>query len=269
LLGGIASLGLWRARPAVRPFVVLAFAGVLLSLGPEIHLGSATVSGPFDLMRVLPGFGSLRTPSRAFPLVALGLGCSAAVFISWICGAARWCAAPVILLALSETIPKPLGRELRAIEQPPAYAFWLAKAPRGPLLELPNRDSGLYLYWSTVHWQPLVNGWGAYAPRGHSVLPGVARRFPLPGAVGILRSAGVRYVAVHTDRMVQKRAKRLGAPLPPGVTVVFQDGPHRLYRLDPPGARPGRKSSVGSAPDPGVARSRDRDPGCPLLRTRI
>jgi hypothetical protein len=84
----------------------------------------------------------------------------------------------------------------------PASARWLASAPRGVVLELPwdedhLGDGGRYLYWSTAHWQPMVNGWGGFFPVAATALGVTGRHFPLGPTVREMRAAGVRYVVVH------------------------------------------------------------------------
>ncbi len=232
LLGGLAGLACWRSRPRVRLFLVLGAVGVLLSLGPELRLGRLTLTGPYEILRPLPGFSSLRTPERMFPLALLGLGCASAILLGSRFAARRWVGVAAVVLTVLETVPRRV-EGFSAIAPAPAYAQWLAAAPRGPLLELPGEPAGKYLYWSTAHWQPLVNGWGAYCPPESGVLIGVGRRWPLPGAVRTLREAGVRYVGLHTRALAEKQLARLEqTPLPAEVTLVRNDGGHLLYRID-------------------------------------
>ena len=59
-------------------------------------------------------------------------------------------------------------------------------APRGPVLELPwdteTQGRGAYIYWSTRHWRPMVNGWGGFEPAGNLGLGTVGMRWPAPAA---------------------------------------------------------------------------------------
>jgi len=125
------------------------------------------------------------------------------------------------------------------MEPVPWTADWLARAPRGPVLELPWDDDtrwrgASYVYASTRHWQPMVNGWGSFDPHGNLALGAVGLRFPAGPAAGELRRAGVRYVVVHTaDVRPAQRARLLSGELPRGVHLVAAYGDDRVYVIDP------------------------------------
>jgi hypothetical protein len=219
---------------------MLAAAGVLLSLGPEVHIGPWTVPGPYELLRVLPGAGALRTPSRLGILAVLGLDLLAAIGwarLSVRLPRSRPVAAAVAALAVAELWPAGLAGSIREVPRPPASAHWLASAPRGPVLELPWTDEGdgaLYVYWSTVHWQPMVNGWGAFAPRDNFGLGVLGVRWPTEYTAGVYRKTGIRYVVVHTDRVTPGQRRRLFEDPPPyAVRLAAEMGPDRIYVIDP------------------------------------
>jgi hypothetical protein len=228
-----------RSEPA-RLSAVLAAAGLVLSLGPEIHIGPWIIPGPYQLLRVLPGAGALRTPSRLGILAVLGLDLLAAfgwARLSLRLRRPRPAAATVALLVVAELWPSGLAGSIREVPPAPATAHWLASAPRGPVLELPWTDEGdgaLYALWSTVHWQRLVNGWGAFAPRDDSGLRGLGGRWPTPYTAGVFRQAGVRYVVVHRERISPGQRRRVTEdPLPYAVRVAADVGPDRIYVIDP------------------------------------
>ena len=54
-----------------------------------------------------------------------------------------------------------------------------------------------YLYFSTFHWHPIVNGNSGYFPKSYEELTERERDFPSDSAVEYLRTRGVDYVAVH------------------------------------------------------------------------
>jgi len=228
-----------RSEPA-RLAVMLTAAGLLLSLGPEVRVGPWIVPGPYDLLRLLPGASALRTPSRLGILTALGLDLLAAIGwarLSLHLPRPRPVAAAVAVAALAELWPSGLAGSIREVPAPPATARWLAAAPRGPVFELPwadEGDGGLYAYWSTVHWQPMVNGWGAFAPHDDIGLRGLGGRWPTPYTAGVFRESGIRYVVVHTDRVSPGQRRRIAAdPLPYAVRLAADLGPDRIYVIDP------------------------------------
>ena len=70
-----------------------------------------------------------------------------------------------------------------------------------------------YLYFSTFHWHPIVNGNSGYFPKSYEELIKRELDFPSDSAVEYLRTRGVDYVAVHgafIDRG-EVRADRGGA----------------------------------------------------------
>ncbi len=226
-----------------------------MALGPWI------VPGPYELLRPLPGFASLRTPSRMFPLAVIGLGAASALTLAALARRPRlrWLLAPLVLLALWESVPRGLARDLGPLPPPPPCNAWLAGAPRGPVAELPWRAAfgAEYLYWSTVHDQPLVNGWGAYAPPENVALLRLGRRWPSPDVVEAMRAFGVRYVVRHVRRRPEKPAATIRAdatdvdergagatptdtvaPLPPPTIperarLVYSDDECRVIELAP------------------------------------
>ena len=239
-----AAALLLRARSS-RVFIALAATGVLLSLGPEMHLGPWLVPGPYEALRSLPGFRLLRTPYRMAPMALVAFSALAAT--GWAALEERWASFRrwgwlLLLLATVE------GGAIRTslfgpMPEIAPFARWLADAPPGAVLEVPwTTYDAPAVYASVIHGQRLVNGWGAFAPPRSIRLGTWGIRWPGPGAVHVLRGAGVRYVVVHTDRVPVNQRDRLAAldALPRGVALVSQFGADRIYAIsvegpaDPP-----------------------------------
>jgi hypothetical protein len=153
----------------------------------------------------------------------------------------RWTFALVLGLAtvhFVEAYPVGLAAGFDANEEPPPSARWLAQAPRGPVLELPWTDprlGGLYSYWSTVHWQPLVNGWGSVHAPGNHELGLAGRQWPTRFLSRLYRERGIRYVVAHVDRLQEPQRSRLTRmeELPEGVRLAAVVGHDWIYVLDP------------------------------------
>jgi hypothetical protein len=120
--------------------------------------------------------------------------------------------------------------------RPPATAAWLAGAERGAVLELPwdvPADCALYLYWSTSHWQPMVNGFASFDPPDSFGLGLLGNRWPSEYSARVFRERGIRYVVVHLERLKPAHRQRLlAAALPSGVSVRADFGEARIYALD-------------------------------------
>lgn len=239
----LAAVGLVRSRgvPGTGLCALLAVTGILLSLGPEIRLGSIAVPGLFELLRLVPGGSLIRTPGRLGVLALLGFDLLAA--LGWAVLLRRHPRlrvgfALVSTLMLVEAFPADLYGAFGPIPQPSPASRWLAGAPNGPVLELPwnaPEESALYVYWSTVHWQPLVNGWGSYEPPGNFGLGLLGRRWPSPYTAAVFRRYGIAYVVVHLDRVSPRQRDQIVGPhaLPAGVTVAADLGGDRVFAIAP------------------------------------
>ena len=239
---GVLALAALVTRPraeTVRLAALLTVVGVLFSLGPRIALGTMVIPGPFEAIRGLPAVSMMRTPSRFGVLGLLGLSLLAAIgwthisrglrFASWFAGAAA-------ALVLVEAYPAGLGSAILPLPPQPPTVRWLARAPRGPVLELPwdhetFAHAATYALWSTGHWQPMVNGWASFEPAGCFELGVLGKLFPSAYSARILRRGGVRYVVLHLDEMPPaRRARILGTEgLPEGVSLAVDFGAHRIY----------------------------------------
>ena len=126
---------------------------------------------------------------------------------------------------------------VRPFPPTPAGVEWLASAPPGVVLELPWNtpgDSALYLYWSTSHWQRMVNGFGSFDPPGSIGTGLLGHRWPSAFSAARFRKAGIRYVVVHMERIgAGQEARILAAQLPEGVRLEADFVTERVYIIDP------------------------------------
>ena len=82
----------------------------------------------------------------------------------------------------------------------PAIYQFLQSIDRSVIVELPIEDWGLspvYMFWSTWHWNPLVNGYSGLRPPDYEETLARMRTFPDTAAIERLQSLGVRYILVH------------------------------------------------------------------------
>jgi hypothetical protein len=240
------AFGLWglvrfRRHPDGALALAWTLLGFALSLGPVLRVPGLELPGPYELFRWLPGGALLRTPSRLGVLALLGLGVLAAMAwgrdVAARRHAAAWTALAAAVIVL-EAYPTGLREQLRDMPRPPASVEWLARAERGVVLELPwsqPADSALYIYWSTGHWQPMVNGYGSFDPPGNADLGVVGHGWPSVHTARVFRGYGVRYLVVHADRLTDRRRERLAsAALPEGVRLAASFAETRVYELTPP-----------------------------------
>jgi hypothetical protein len=154
----------------------------------------------------VPPFGNIRVPARFSILAGLSLAVlsafgAARVFSRW--PRQRPALMAVLMAVLCyEAVPNiELVRPWLA--PPPIYATFAGKAPsvlaEYPMPE-PRTDSRAefnYLYFSTFHWQKLVNGQSGWLPPSYIDLLDEQADFPSERAVADLRRRGVEYVGVH------------------------------------------------------------------------
>jgi hypothetical protein len=171
--------------------------------------GSFGFNGPTftSLHAALPPFQGLRVPAR-FSLFA---GMSLTILAGY--GAMRllerWprqrLVVTVLLLtaAIGEAFPVlPLQRVWD--EPPRIYASIANREPPIVLAEFPMPPNvyrsdfdARYLYFSTFHWQDIVNGNSGFFPPSYFELLANENDFPNDAALAYLRSRGVQYLTIH------------------------------------------------------------------------
>ncbi|MBI3492847.1 MAG: hypothetical protein HY047_13880 [Acidobacteria bacterium] len=196
----LSAVALWPPLGAARIGYAVAMA--------VAFDGSLGVNGTiFPWLRAYVGpFRQLRVPARFALLVGLTLavlaGYGAARLLErW----PRW-RIPLTGLMLALVVIEPWPRlQLEPVwRRPPAIYDALSASPPAVLAEFPMasdlqeswRDTR-YLYFSTFHWQKLVNGDSSFFPASHADLIARVRNFPNDAVLRYLRSRGVDYVAVH------------------------------------------------------------------------
>jgi hypothetical protein len=212
----LAAFGLLAGGPksSMWTYGTVALFGVAASLGPH-GLWGWSIEGV--LYSLVPIFHGLRQVSRFGVLALFGIsvlaayGCAALETV-WVDSGSNLLKAGVLAMAFLELMPAPLrtdrprGVALSAIpDTPPAYR-WLAQQPGSfTILELPFPPpvvlwrNAPYVFWSTLHWQRLVNGYSGFPSQGYQSLFEMLKTFPDPVSIGALSARHVRYVLVHWD----------------------------------------------------------------------
>ena len=155
-----------------------------------------------------------RVPARFGIFVLAGVAVLAALGVEWLL--LRWrtrpAFAPAVVTALTVGLSleywSPQSGLFRVDGTPPVYQF-LADAPDGVVLELPfspplsrratqpSLVGADYIYWSTRHWRPLVNGYSGYHPPSYERTIELLGGFPDAASMTHLASFPVRYVLIH------------------------------------------------------------------------
>lgn len=242
-LAGVGFVTLVRRRQVSNRawvFPILSLGALLLSLGPEPAVLGGSMLAPFHWLSALPGVGGIRAPARFAVLVTLGVAGLAAIGASAILRRrGPWtmvlCAAVPVMLGEWFVVGFPGGKP-QPFAVPAIYLTPEIRDARS-LVSLPDyrerpewyRNSD-YLYYSTAHWRPIVNGAGRAEPPGHADLVEIARRFP--ATARDLRELGVQYVVVHADRYPDGAAAMLtAARIHPDCRLVSRIGSDYLFTV--------------------------------------
>jgi hypothetical protein len=215
----LAALALWAAgktddtaaaavpaRAWIPAAAALALLFVALSLGRDMTAWGITLGpGPYRaLHRYVPGFQLVRIPERLSLLAMLFVALLAARAIALVEARRRGLA--VLLAAavpLEHVSTLPVSERVPVAHRVPEVHRWLAANPTGAIAEVPIHGEGLVreetleMYFSTLHWKPVIHGYTAFPPLLTRHLRRLAAQFPSPASVQALRRVGVDTVVVH------------------------------------------------------------------------
>ncbi|HEV7517591.1 MAG TPA: hypothetical protein VGR07_14925 [Thermoanaerobaculia bacterium] len=241
--GGLLDWG--RMEPWERGLALSGAVSFLLSF-PIVFI---------PLMTVVPGLSGMRVPARFAAFLGLTVVYFAArgldeVFARLGRSGLRWLR-PLAFAGLSlavflELLPRPLSWVAvpREEEFPEVYGWLAGQGDVRALIEIPLQPFATevaYMYYSTLHWKPIVNGFSGFIPPSYERIADRVERFlPDAGAVDLLAREGVTHVVVHADRLggrwrrvrdpagfVRQWEGEMGGRL----ALVHDAGPDRVYRI--------------------------------------
>ena len=198
----------WRTRTTrgtVVAYGAIAVFATWASFGPD--------GGLYLLMHELvPGMSMLRAPARLGIVVVFGLAVLGGLAVARLETRWRWMPALLVCLLVAElgVRTEQWGWPSWPLRSRPAISTAyqrLADLPRGVLLEFPfpyvtsnYHNHAPAMFWSTYHWQPLVNGYSDLIPPDFNAIALPINAFPDAASFGIAREREVRYVLWHIDR---------------------------------------------------------------------
>ncbi len=188
------TLRRWLTSPAGIFSALMLFA-MVMSWGPSIHARGRTIA-PTSLYALfydcVPGFDGVRVPARfamvvTFTLAVLGgLGAAVLARIARARTVAIAASLAIVLESLAIPIPinqnsteylqpglAPLPGSLSASAVPPVYGFVSSLPAATAIVELPIGEPAFdvrYMFYSTSHWKPLVNGYSGGEPVAYGQL---------------------------------------------------------------------------------------------------
>jgi hypothetical protein len=191
----------------VPPITATALAyGATLGVSADLACGPNGFLYP-GLRERIKSLKALRAPGRFGILVQLTLGVLASLGLARM--ARRWpragggLIAAACVLIVAEYATGPLDVQRLPVRPPPVYT-WLATEPKLVTLELPTPPphalpyaDPFYMYASTWHWQPLVNGYSGHYSRRYLDVVEMMPRLPDDASVEELTRRGVQRILVH------------------------------------------------------------------------
>jgi hypothetical protein len=262
---GVAQSEIRRLR---RLFGLIAVVAVVLSLGPYLIVFGVNTHIPLPYLLpyyVVPGWSAMRVPARfAFlallatvPVAALGVqALIERVAAARPLTAGRRLAPPAVALALVGffllelgTKPWPLQAVPTGRDVPEVYR-WLARARPGPIVEIPldllGRDEE-YLYLSTVHWLPIVNGRSGFGPSSHDEIKTILAELPGTRGHEYAAALGLRAMVVHGNRLSREERIRWAAAEEAGhVRRLAAFGPDVVYAVTPVALAPSLRARIAA-----------------------
>jgi hypothetical protein len=237
---GVLSLARQRRWRLLGTYLTMAVLALLLSCGPSLN-GGWTV---FTLLGHVPGLGAFRAPARFALLVLLGLSMLAAHGLRAVekrAGRLRWAATPlIVLLMLIEWYPVDVpGGKPQPAPIPEVYRLPAIRDARA-IVSLPDYRGTAewymgadYLYYSTAHWRPIVNGFGRTEPPGFGHEISHMMAFPGPNNARTMRDLGVDLIVFHAARAAGGAATAALATRMNDYELVARAGDDYVFRVRP------------------------------------
>ncbi|MEI6669673.1 MAG: DUF3108 domain-containing protein [Acidobacteriota bacterium] len=202
-VGATWQLGWRQRRRVIWPFVAIATAGFVLSIGPD---------GVRPLYAWLYdhvfGFQAIRAPARFGMLVAFGCAGLAGFGLAAVATRRPRLAWAMVVLMGVEYANAPVAYVAAPMFSTPV-GQWLEEAPGpGAVVYLPlglDADNTPFMIESLQHRRPIVNGYSGQRPAYFAGLVDTLRQFPSADALWTLRDFNVRFV-VAPARVAQANA---------------------------------------------------------------
>jgi hypothetical protein len=223
--------------------------GLVLAFDVSLGFNGVIYRALYDYF--LP-FKALRIPARMGLMVSFSLailaGYGATRIASHIRSAPRrrLALASLGVLLLVEYASMPLPLWIAPRNPPETYADLLkdrGDSPTAVVFEFPTTalDDPAYLYFSTFHWQTLINGYSGFFPPSYRRLVTAVQNFPDQASIDAIKAHGARYLVVHGERLYGGRYEQLLPMLDarPDLTLVSRRAAQRedkhseisLYRI--------------------------------------
>jgi hypothetical protein len=160
----------------------------------------------------------LRIPARMGIITGFSLAVLVGYGAARLAGGRRWVFVALSALILLEYASKPLDLRRIPTEAPESYADMMKDRGDGPttaVFEFPPSavDDPTYMYYSTFHWQHLINGYSGFFPPSYLRVLNAMHDFPDQASFNAIKARGARYLFVHGERLFGARYEELQVEL--------------------------------------------------------
>lgn len=208
-----------RWPPGVLWAAAMIALGILIVLGANLFFYREL----YELLSFL--LGAIRVPNRGIVLAHMGLGVLAAAGLAEILRRARPGLRPAIFVGicaamLFEYRAAPLALYAQGTRPWASSGFLASRPPAGGLLELPMKDgdNAEYVYRTTEHGWPILNGYSGFFPPNFNALRDEVNRFQdFADLRPQLRRMDARVLLYHSARATASEWNALPALLSSGV----------------------------------------------------
>lgn len=200
-------------------YLFILFLTFILSLGSPLHFYHyiINIDLPYKfLYEYLPGFKSMRVPSRFGIIVMLALSILASYGVAKIIRFRNHkflISFFIVVLIITENLYIPWSWGTKPIDDkvPEVYKWLSNDAGNFSIVEIPvgRITDSKYLYYSTYHWKYLVNGYSGFVPQGYLDIINILQNFPSNESIDILRSIGVKYIIIHSKDIDPNNSSRI------------------------------------------------------------
>jgi hypothetical protein len=120
----------------------------------------------------------------------------------------------IAALMLAEYASRPIDLTIVPTSPLPIYADLTrhnADNPTATLAEFPvsAADDPTYMYYSTFHWQHLLNGYSGFSPPSYLQYVKAVEKLPDTSAIQYLKTHETQYLIIHGERLYGARYEQL------------------------------------------------------------
>lgn len=199
----LTAIALWPPWSITR-----AAYAVGLMFAVDMTRGFNGLTYQFLYEHILP-FRALRIPARMAIMVGFSLAVLAGFGVARLASALRSpiargaLAFSLSIIALGEYLSVPLQLTTIPVTPPEIYGDLMrdhADSPTVAIVEFPvAREDPTYMYYSTFHWQNLLNGYSGFTPPSYIRLVQALEGFPDARSLSELHWRGTRYALIHGE----------------------------------------------------------------------